>query len=132
MTPKPKLEVIEITLGIDPLNSKEPIKQETAKKIEKIIEIAVKEKQAIEDIRLRPEQVEKAFSILYSKLNETAMNPLINYISTEHLLDQTNAKNLSVLIQSINKFIKSRGDIWTLKKKTVNGKTAYYLHPNKT
>ena len=126
MAEKPKLEVIEIQLGIDPIPIGD-IHPETKEKIKNLVEFTVKEKQALDQIKLRPEQTKKAYSMLYAKMEETKLNPGDNHILAKDLIYETRTTNLSTLIQALNKHIKEKGNIWKLKRKIIKGENAYFL-----
>jgi len=125
---KPKINIIEINLGIEANTIKESIQPETEQKIKKIGENSVKEKEAIQQIKVTLDQVKIAFNILYSKMEQTKMDPNQNFITSKELLSQTKVISLSMLVQSINRYLnKEKNNIWKLRKKIIKGETTYFL-----
>jgi len=125
---KPKINIIEINLGIEANTIKESIQPETEQKINKIVENSVKEKEAIQQIKVTLDQVKIAFNILYSKMEQTKMDPNQNFITSKELLSQTKVISLSMLVQSINRYLnKEKNNIWKLRKKIIKGETTYFL-----
>ena len=125
---KPKINIIQINLGIEANTIKESIQPETEQKINKIVENSVKEKEAIQQIKVTLDQVKIAFNILYSKMEQTKMDPNQNFITSKELLSQTKVISLSMLVQSINRYLnKEKNNIWKLRKKIIKGETTYFL-----
>jgi predicted CopG family antitoxin len=109
----------EITLETNIYLDKK-ISNGTLNKIGKIIEIAKIEKKAFQELEITSDNIVKCYELLYNKIN-------VQKTTAKELLEITGDKSLSLLIIKLTKFIKSRGDIWILKKGKMNDETVYWL-----
>ena len=123
---KKKIEIINLELGIEPTKLTIPpvLNQETANKIDELIQNEVKEQNVEQKEQKIIEQQQK--EDITDKCLHLLLESRGNGIPSEELVKLSN-NNLSSLILRLNNLIKKRGALWKIKKKRVQGKTFYII-----
>lgn len=130
---KKKIEVVELNLGVD-LEPVEPdsVHPDTRKKINQKIRLADMEKQAMDQVRQKrqkqQEQKQSAVEQAYQTLQQAYKDNQL--VELQQLQQISDTDRFSSFILRLNNYIKKRGGIWKLRKKTKNKIKYYYLTPS--
>lgn len=133
MAQKPKIEVIELDLGIDlsQITTKPKIKPATKQKIEKKIESRKREVAAIKSFKERKDTEKrkkgKIIEEIYKKMTKLAANN--QGLDQDTLLKLTDSTNLISVMFKLRKLIQERGDLWIIQKFRRKGKITYRFKP---
>jgi len=121
-----------ITIEIEPdidsiLNQPINVPENVLNKINELKSNEMKLVKKIEKIKndkiIKEKEENESIKIIYNEL----INKELNMIE---IMNMTKTSNLSTIILKLNKYIKSRGDLWILKKKQIKGNKFYYFTPN--
>jgi hypothetical protein len=134
-TPKPKLQIVDLELGIDPQEATKKIEipPETIAKAEKINNFDKQEYAALEAIRAkkqaeeqaREEGIDRAFKALATAAEEK------QGVAATELVVLAGSTDLSGVMLRLRNYIKKRGDLWMISKHRENKQTVYYMEPTK-
>lgn len=129
MSTKPKLEVIELSLGIDAtlMTQKQPLNDTTVAKAGALKEHYLTEKRALDRVRnSKKEEDEKkriAAEKVYDKLAELAPNN--GGLTTPEILQiAENDDHVGIMVR-LSKYVKERGSLWKVQKGKKNNQTIY-------
>lgn len=130
---KQKIEVVELNLGkvADDLTLP-TVSPETQAVMDQKLRLAKMEKEAIDRVRKKRQDqeqqkqdaVEKGFQLLKEAFDKKEL------VSIEQLFKLTDAENLSSFMLRLNNFIKKRGELWKIKRRTKGGKKFYEITPS--
>lgn len=130
---KQKIEVVELNLGkvADDL-ALPTVNPETQAVMDQKLRLAKMEKEAIDRVRKKRQDqeqqkqdaIEKAFQLLKEAFDKKEL------VSIEQLFKFTDVENLSSFMLRLNNFIKKRGELWKIKRRTKGGKKFYEITPS--
>lgn len=132
---KPKLQVIDLNLGIDPqeITKKPEITPSTIEKADRIIAFDAQEFAALKRIReqkakeeqAKEDGVERAYKALVAAATEQK-----SVLATE-LVAIAGSTDLSSVILRLRNYTKKRGYLWQITKHRENKQTVYRMEPTK-
>ena len=124
-----KLEVVELNLGLDVDSlGKHVIHDDTRKRIDRTLNLAQKEKEALDKIRIKKQDKGKIVEKCYQEFVKHQVLDLS--ISADDLKKISGEQNLSGLMLRLRNHIKKSDNLWKLHKYQRKGKTLYKLIPS--
>lgn len=133
MNTKPKVEVIELNLGVDPseLLQTPSVSQQSQERIAYLMELSAKEMEGINKIKQKEQEEalrkDEGTDRLYRRLVELAAEQ--TGLTTPELMQIAGSDDHVGTMVRLHNYIKKRGGLWEIVKSKAGGRTTYRVRP---
>lgn len=121
---KKKIEVVELSLGIDVGQNIDPFSKDTQGRINKLIEQSQKEKEILKATSIQEDSLRRCYDALLQTVDNHTP------ISGSKLIEISEKDvKLASLILKLRQYTIERGNVWTIMKHKIDGVTSYSMRP---